>query len=323
MNRVIQFSSVCAETADEPIPHESSGVEMIGTAYCFGSFRLCTDGALLRGSEAIHLPPKELAALRLLLAHAGQLVTPDQLMQELWGEVHVTAESAPRCISSLRARLGDDDCIQTVYKKGYRLTAEVTTEAPAAKAGPPRLAILPFAIGPFTPELLGTAVSEETIVEMISASEGRATLLARDAVFLLAQRGLSSIEIGRTLEADLVLAGSIVARMTHYRLRAEMIRVADGAQIWVEDLLIPKNQDDLMAPALVNRLLFRMDAKRHAVQAQARPISIAFHQRTPQDSRQLSCRQWRTPVQDQIQDGLQQLDRVAATTYGVDRTVSK
>ena len=73
------------------------------------------DGTLWRGEAVVHLPPKELAALRLLLAHAGQVVSPTQLKHELWGDVHVTADSVPKCLSSLRGRLEPDECIQTVY----------------------------------------------------------------------------------------------------------------------------------------------------------------------------------------------------------------
>ena len=37
--------------------------------FIFGELRLDAGGVLTRRGEAIHLPPKELAALRLLLAH--------------------------------------------------------------------------------------------------------------------------------------------------------------------------------------------------------------------------------------------------------------
>ena len=61
--------------------------------FSFGNFRLESDGTLFRGEAQIHLPPKELAALRLLLANAGQVVTPTQLRQALWGKGRVRAWS--------------------------------------------------------------------------------------------------------------------------------------------------------------------------------------------------------------------------------------
>src|ERR1043166_315826 len=110
--------------------------------FLFGNLRLDAEGILSRGDEVIHLPPKELAALRLLLVHAGQIVTVQQLKQALWGEVHVTDDSVPKCVSSLRELLSPDDCIQTVYKRGYRLSVEVQKPTQEALEAPPRLVIM-------------------------------------------------------------------------------------------------------------------------------------------------------------------------------------
>src|SRR5271157_94848 len=131
-------------------------------AVAFGGFRLEADGTLVRDGTIVHLPPKELAALSLLVAHAGQIVTPLQLRQTLWGDVHVTADSVPRCLSSLRARLEPEVCIQTVYKRGYRFSAEIRHHATAFSNALPRLAILPFVAGYTVPEYLGAAIAEET-----------------------------------------------------------------------------------------------------------------------------------------------------------------
>src|SRR6185503_17204413 len=84
--------------------------------FLFAGFRLEPDGTLLRGETPIHLPPKELAALKLLIASAGRVVTPLELQKTLWGDVHVTGDSVPRCVCSLRALLQPEECIETLYK---------------------------------------------------------------------------------------------------------------------------------------------------------------------------------------------------------------
>jgi TolB-like protein len=172
-----------------------------------------------------------LAALRLLLAHAGQIVTPLQLRQSLWGDVHVTADSVPKCLSSLRARLEPEECIQTVYKRGYRFSAEVRPLSGKPNGALPRLAILPFVAEYGVPEHLGSAIAEETIARMSGAHHPVASVLAQDSVFTLARRELSAERVGQMLKADLVLTGTVRALSSHYRLRAEMIRVADETQI--------------------------------------------------------------------------------------------
>ncbi len=229
-------------------------------ACSFAGYRLEADGTLWRGEAVVHLPPRELAALRLLLAHAGQVVSPAQLKIALWGDVHVTADSVPKCISSLRARLTPDTFIQTVYKRGYRFTAEIrrNSEVPAGKLV--RLAIMPFATGQSVPEHLGSAMAEETTASISRANCFAVAVLARDSVFTLAQRGLTARQIGQELKADLVLTGTLQAFSSLYRLRAEMICVEYGTQIWVEDLLAPKNQTSVLERELMRRLAYRLSA---------------------------------------------------------------
>jgi DNA-binding winged helix-turn-helix (wHTH) protein/tetratricopeptide (TPR) repeat protein len=227
-------------------------------ALTFAGFRLEGDGSLLRGESLIHLPPRELAALRLLLVNAGQIVTPSQLKRALWGDVHVTADSVPKCLSSLRARLQPDNSIQTVYKRGYRLLAEVRPYHDSSADVLPRLAIAPFSSEVGVPKHLGTAVAEETIARLCNAQRPLAVLLARDSVFTLALRGLTAQQIGASLHADLVLAGTLRSFASHFRLRMEMIRVVDGVQIWVEDLLVERDKIAGLESDLASRLDFRL-----------------------------------------------------------------
>jgi len=224
----------------------------------FGGLRLEADGTLLRGEMPVHLPPKELAALRLLLANAGRIVTPLQLRQALWGDVHVTADSVPKCLSSLRTRLEPEDCIQTVYKRGYRFTAEVRTHGAGPGGALPRLAIFPFAGEYGVPDSLGSAIAEETMARLSGARPAAVSVLAQDSVFTLAGRGLTAAETGAALKADLVLAGVLRALPMHYRLRAEMIRVEDGTQLWVEDLLVERSRIAGLETELLDRLASRL-----------------------------------------------------------------
>ncbi|HUV69601.1 MAG TPA: winged helix-turn-helix domain-containing protein [Terracidiphilus sp.] len=236
----------------------SAGSESSG--FSFAGFRLEADGALFRGETPVHLPPKELAALQLLVANAGWIVSPTQMRHALWGDVNVTAESVPKCISSLRARLEPEDCIQTVYKRGYRLTAAVRNHADSPNGALPRLAIMPFASGLGIPDHLGSVLAEETMARLSSIRPAPVAVLAQDSVFTLARRGMTALETARALGADMVLAGSLRALPMHYRIRAEMIQVEDGTQVWVEDVLVDRHPIAGLEAELVNRLVFRLTA---------------------------------------------------------------
>lgn len=281
-------------------------------ALAFAGFRLEPDGTLFRGQAVVHLPARELAALRILLAHAGQVVTPLQLKQELWGDIHVTADSVPKCLSSLRARLAPDDCIQTVYKRGYRLSAEVRPDRSARAEALPRLAIMPFETTYGFPEHLGLGVVEETIDRLVNMRPALISVLARDSVFNLARGGQTALQVGTELRADLVLSGSLRALPTQFRMRAAMIRVADGAEIWVEDMLVNRNRIGALGSGLIERVTSRLGSRGLSIAAAAEPDvdpETEPQRREAYDSYLKSRYQCQTLERHRLQDGLQHLLR--------------
>jgi non-specific serine/threonine protein kinase len=92
-----------------------------------GTLELSVDGA------ATKLERKPLEVLMFLLSHAGELVTKDELLDEVW-QGRVLSESVlTKCIAKLRQGLGDHDqaLIKTVHGFGYRLLADVQVERPS------------------------------------------------------------------------------------------------------------------------------------------------------------------------------------------------
>lgn len=80
------------------------------------------DGALLKLSR------REFELLRLLIAHAGRVLTHKQLLRELWGPAHEQDTQYLRVyVGQLRGKLGDDPTrprfIATEPGVGYRLIA--------------------------------------------------------------------------------------------------------------------------------------------------------------------------------------------------------
>ena len=273
----------------------------------------------------MHLPPRELAALRLLIQNAGQVVSPLQLKHELWGDVHVTADSVPKCLSSLRARLEPELCIQTVYKRGYRFTAEIRRQNAPLTEALPRLVILPFATRFPVPEFLGPAIAEETIARLAGAHRPAVAVLARDSVFNLALSGLTAQQIGKELKADLALTGTLQTLASRYRLRAEMIRVEDGVQIWVEDLLAAQDRIGGLEEELMLRLAYRLSTgvpnDRPLAQMEKKAsLEISAAASLPEEDRiavqreayetyQRGHYEWQTLHRHRMQDGLQRLER--------------
>jgi DNA-binding winged helix-turn-helix (wHTH) protein/tetratricopeptide (TPR) repeat protein len=226
--------------------------------YWFAGLRLETDGTLLRGETALDLPAEEAAVLRLLLMRAGEIVSPIELKRAVWGEEHASGEVVAKCVASLRGRLQPSDCIECIYKRGYRILAAVRTNDARPTGAMPRLAILPFGGGYGVPEYLGSAIAEAAMEQLSGADYSVASLVARESVFTLARRGLTPLEIGKALDADLVLSGEAHATPERLRLRAEMIRVADGAELWIEDVMVEHGRIMELERELVNRVSSRI-----------------------------------------------------------------
>ncbi len=95
----------------------------------FGRFALDTANArLYRGDEVVAVRGKTLALLEYLAARPGQLVTKDELLTQLWPQVHVSEDVLVGCVRELRVIFGDTRgaarFIETVYRRGYRWIAE-------------------------------------------------------------------------------------------------------------------------------------------------------------------------------------------------------
>ena len=107
----------------------------------FGDFRIdLADERLWRGPEALPLSPKAFAVLDHLLAHAGQLVTEQELFEAVWPDTAVGDSVLTVAIGELRRALGDDPraprFIATVHRRGYRFPRQ--RSGLRAPAPPPR-----------------------------------------------------------------------------------------------------------------------------------------------------------------------------------------
>lgn len=77
------------------------------------------------GTAELHLTGLEQSLLYLLVAHAGQVVTRDEILDALWGADHIAGSNVvDRHVRNLRAKLQDDwrkpRFIATVPGHGYR-----------------------------------------------------------------------------------------------------------------------------------------------------------------------------------------------------------
>src|SRR5262245_44775570 len=96
---------------------------------------------LLRGAEAVRLPPKAYDVLVALVRQRGRLVTKEELLTRLWPASFVEEGSLNVWVSALRNALGEDarrpTYIESVARSGYRFIAAVRLDSEDEKSSAP------------------------------------------------------------------------------------------------------------------------------------------------------------------------------------------
>lgn len=85
--------------------------------------------SLSRNNTSVHLEPKMMDVLAYLSAHAGEVISTEQLLIEFWQGTFYGDAPVQKCIAMLRKKLGDNSrqpsYIETVQRRGYRIIANV------------------------------------------------------------------------------------------------------------------------------------------------------------------------------------------------------
>jgi transcriptional activator of cad operon len=101
-----------------------------------------TSGQISRDGEIVRLEARTMRLLLCLADRAGDVVSIDELLKEVWSGVIVTSDSVYQAVTSLRRVLGDDPkqptYIATVPRRGYRMVAKIrlSTDHPTGPTGP-------------------------------------------------------------------------------------------------------------------------------------------------------------------------------------------
>jgi TolB-like protein/DNA-binding winged helix-turn-helix (wHTH) protein len=101
-----------------------------------------TSGQISRAGETVRIEARTMRLLLCLAERAGEVVSIDELLDQVWSGVVVTPDSVYQAVASLRRQLGDDAkepaYVATVPRLGYRMVATVTpwTDEPIAPMVP-------------------------------------------------------------------------------------------------------------------------------------------------------------------------------------------
>jgi DNA-binding winged helix-turn-helix (wHTH) protein/tetratricopeptide (TPR) repeat protein len=221
--------------------------------YEFGNYRLLPSERLLyRAGEKIPLKSKVFETLLTLVRHPGKLLTKDELMTEIWGSNFVEEANLTQYIFTLRKifgeKPGDHQFIVTVPGRGYRFVAPVETiteakpENPASGAaraanGKSRsMAVLPlkFLIPKESNDekYLGLAIADSLITQLSACR--RFSVRSTEAVLKYVETEKDAISIGRELDVEVVLSGTIQSLNAKVRANLQLYDTRSGDTLWAD-----------------------------------------------------------------------------------------
>lgn len=177
------------------------------------------------GAKTTKVEPKVMQVLMFLTAHAGEVVTRDQLFDTVWAGTVVTDDVLTRSISELRKAFNDSPrqphFIETIPKTGYRLIAPVTVDHRGDSA-------------PQVPTTLEVALAPTSIVPQTAPLSRRAVVLLGAAVVLAVVAGF--IWLQRSAEPP--VAWQPVPLTTYAGVEGHPALSPDGNQLafsWMEE----------------------------------------------------------------------------------------
>lgn len=234
---------------------DGRSLELDGFTVDFGS-RL-----LLRDGRPVPLTPKAFDTLAALLEHPGEVLSKEDLLARVWPDSFVEEGILTQNIYTLRKALqeagGTRTYIETIPRRGYRFAGPVSERSEAGErraGGERRKALQPepevgarapsvtsLAVLPFEP-LAGNADDAYLGLGLADALITRLSNLRRIAVrptsavrrYLGVER--EPAEVGRLLEVDAVLDGTIRRSGDWLRITVQLVNVSDDAPSWATQL---------------------------------------------------------------------------------------
>lgn len=233
--------------------------------YEFGPFRLDLEEKLLlsQGGETVALAPKVFETLVLLIENKGRVLKKEEMMKTLWPDRHVEESNLTQNIFILRKIFsegpGNGQYIETIPKRGYRFIGTVkevqeevkkaeeesvpaeTPQSELQQERPARpdeakisIAVLPMVneTGDASLEYLSDGITDSLINSLSQLPQVR--VIARSLVYRYKDKDTDALKIGRELTADTVLVSRIVALGPVLVIRAELVEVSTGWQLWGE-----------------------------------------------------------------------------------------
>ena len=220
----------------------------------FGDFELDTALFELRQSgERIPLEPQVFDLLVFLARNSHRTVTREEIYAEIWGDRIVSDTALSSQIKAARRAIGDDGAsqhtISTVHGRGFRFVApiEIGSRAEAKDADhtnydriapaitrKPSVGVLPFLNlnQDSSEDVFADGIAEDITTAL--AKNRWLTVIARNPAFAFRGSKESINAIGKKLEADYLVTGSMRKADTRFRISVQVADAETEQSVWSE-----------------------------------------------------------------------------------------
>jgi TolB-like protein/Tfp pilus assembly protein PilF len=251
---------------------------------------ICKDG------RTIKLEPKAMQLLMCLAERAGEVVSVEELLDQVWKEVVVGPDSVYAAVAALRRTLGDDpkrpQYIANVVRRGYRLIAPVspwveppaesTAQAVAALSSKPSIVVLPFVnlSGDPAQEYFSDGITEDLITEL--SRWRKLAVRSRSASFRYRGGAVDIKQIARELDVRFVVEGSVRRMGERLRISAQLVDAETRTEIWVEKFDRALEEifavQDRVVQTIVSTLVGRVEVSAAERAGRRPPASLAAYE---------------------------------------------
>lgn len=207
----------------------------------FGSFEFeVRNGVLRRGGKRVQLQPQPAKILALLVTRPGEVVTREELRQQIWDD-H-TFVDFEHCLNysvrQIRAALSDNPekprFIETLSRRGYRFIAPLEPASPEPEKAVRSLAVLPLENLSHDPEqeYFADGMTDELITAL--AKIGSLRVISRTSIQQYKRVRGPLPDIARQLNVDAIVEGTVTRHGNRVRITAQLINPKPETHLWAE-----------------------------------------------------------------------------------------
>lgn len=256
----------------------------------FDTFELDLTRSELRNSgQPVDVEPQVFALISFFASHPGQVLSRDQIIDQVWNGRIVSDSAISTRINAARTALSDDGksqrVIKTVSRRGFIFLPE-TNVGPIVDArgedlpesGPkvaeigrasdrPSIVVLPFdnLSGDPAQSFFSDGITDDIITDLSRYRE--LFVIARQSAFAFGDAGRSALDFADELGVAYVLEGSVRRHQDRVRVTAQLIDVQTKSTLWadrfnrkVEDIFDVQEE---IATVIVNTLIGQVSLRHY------------------------------------------------------------